>query len=80
MNIEDGSIYLNGVLVHENYTQYTEDTFYEWCDQHSIESVTEATIYKLICSSSDAINSVFDDLGRYIDEEEGLKKFEIIDF
>ena len=80
MNIENGFIYLNGVIVHERYTQYTEDTFYEWCDQHSIQSVTEATIYLLKCSSSDAVNSVFDDLGRYIDAEEGLKKFEIIDF
>ena len=74
-SIESGKITLNGVQVHSGFKQYTEETFFEWLDEHDIESVTEAIIgSNFACSSSAALNSVFDDLGRYIIEEEGLKK------
>ena len=49
----------------------------ERCAEHSIESVTDVNIRDLVCSSSDALNLVFEDLARSIDAEEGLKKFEI---
>ena len=80
-NIEQGCIELNGVKVHSGFKEYQEETFFEWCDKHSIESVTEAVIGAygkgLACSSSAALNSLFDDLGRYIVEDEGLKKLTI---
>ena len=76
-NIESGRIELNGVQVHSGFEQYTEETFYEWCEEHDIETATEAQIKDLVCSSSAALNSVFDDLGRYSDEEEGLKNLKI---
>ena len=52
-----------------------------WCYEHDIETVTEAVIGGLFaCSSSAAVNSIFDDLGRYSDMEEGLKKLTINHF
>ena len=79
-NIEKGIIKLDDVQVHEGYTQYAEDTFGNWCYDSDIYSVTEAYIgakgaddFK--CSSGEALNSLFDDLGRYTDAQEGLKKF-----
>ena len=80
-NIETGSIKLNGVEVHKGYTQYTVGMMDEWRYQKSIESVTEARIGdSFACSSSEALNLVFEDLARNIDHEFGLKKFEIINF
>ena len=68
--------------MHEGYDQYEEALFLEWGKEHNIESVTEAVIggdyiAGFACSSSAALNSIFDDLGRFSDEEEGLKKLEI---
>ena len=80
-NIEQGEIKLNGVEVHSGFIQYTEDTFHEWFDEHRIESVTQAYFGGFFaCSSSNALNSVFDDLGLCIDLEQGLKKLEISGF
>ena len=71
---------LNGAEVHEGYAQYNEDTIYEWGNKHSIQSVYQASFYELACSSSDTLNSVFEDIGRNIDEEEGLKQLKIWGF
>ena len=79
-NIEKGTVMLNGAEVHEGYAQYNEGTFYEWCNEHSIESVSQASFYELACSSSDTLNAVFEDIGRNIDEEEGLKQLKIWGF
>ena len=54
----------------------------EWCAEHKIESVTAACIggdsfVRFKCTSSEALNLVFEDLARSIDYEEGLRKFEI---
>ena len=35
-NIEQGKIMLNGVEVHEGYTQYTAGMMDNWCAEHSI--------------------------------------------
>ena len=75
-NIETGTITLNGVLLHEGYTQYTAGMLDEWRGQKSIEAVTEAYIGdRFACSSSDALNLVLEDLACNIDSEQGLKKF-----
>ena len=85
-NIEKGYIELNGIRVHSGYDQYEEALFLEWGKEHDIESVTEAVIggkaggAGFACSSSAALNSIFDDIGRFSDEEEGLKKLEINKF
>ena len=74
-NIEAGEIKLNGVEVHSGYTQYTAGMLDEWRGQKSIEAVTDVNIFNLTCSSSDALNLVFEDLACNIDSEQGLKKF-----
>ena len=44
-NIEVGIIALNGQQVHSGYKQYEESTtFYMWCYENDIETVTEAVI------------------------------------
>ena len=53
---------------------------HEWCDDKNIESVTAVSIEHLVCSSSEALNLVFEDLARSIDYEVGLRRFEIKDF
>lgn len=52
----------------------------EWCDNYHVQSVSEACIRGLVCTSSEALNLVFEDLGRSIDVEQGLKKLEIAGF
>ena len=50
----------------------------EWCAEHNIESITGACIGgRFKCTSSEALNLVFEDLARSIDYEEGLRVFEI---
>ena len=78
-NIEHGTIELNGVKVHEGFYQCAAGMMAGWSAEHNIESITGACItggFK--CSSSEALNLVFEDLARSIDYEEGLRVFEII--
>ena len=68
-NIEMGTIELNGVQVHKGYAQYTTDLLDKWCSELNIQSsVTEAYIEGLVCTSSETLNLVFEDLGRNIDQ------------
>ena len=81
-NIEQGYITLNGVEVHSGFAQCTAGMMAEWCAEHSIESITAASIGGDIldgfkCTSSEALNLVFEDLARSIDYEEGLRIFKI---
>ena len=81
-NIEVGVIKVNDVQIHEGYTQYTEWTFGDLCYDEDIDYVTEAFIGGKLgeyftCSSSETLNMLFDDVGRFTDAEEGLKKFTI---
>ena len=84
-NIERGVIKVNDVQIHEGYTQYTEWTFGDLCYDEDIDYVTEAFVGGKLgayftCSSSETLNMLFDDVGRFTDAEEGLKKFTIEEF
>jgi len=48
-----------------------------WLTEHDLQSITDAFLYNLDCSSSNVVNSVFDDIGRNVDEVQGLKKLRI---
>ena len=64
--------------VHSGFTQYTPTTFNDWCSENDLEPTTDVFIggqnfqTSFACSSTEVLNSVFEDLGRSIDEEKGL--------
>ena len=62
-NIERGEIKLNKRLVHDGFTEYTAETIVEWVARQ--DKPTEV-IYigdNFKCSSSEIVNSFFEDLG-----------------
>ena len=67
-NIDKGEIILNEVLVHDGFKQYTDNTVNEWREEHKLQPTTDIYICFLTCSSSSVLNSMFDDLGRSIDQ------------
>ena len=86
-NIEKGTITLNGVEVIKDFAQCYAGMMTERCAEHNIESIIAASIKgsasiggDFKCTSSEALNLVFEDLARSIDYEEGLRKFEIKHF
>jgi len=79
-NIEKGMIVLNQVDLLEGFAQYTADTIDEWREDHNLQPTTDVLIGYLTCTSSEVLNSVFDDIGRTIDKEKGLKSFTIWKF
>ena len=83
-NITRGEILLNGNMedpLHEKFAQYTPDYIFDRCAKLKIESTTEILImHGLECTSSEVVNSVFNDLANTIDPEVGLKKFTLKEF
>ena len=73
-NILGGVIMLNGAEVHDgSFVQYTADTFEEMHSVIEYEPVTDIEIKSRFgCTSSEVLNSVIDELGRAVDEEQGL--------
>ena len=63
--------------VSQGFTQYTSDTVDEWRADHDLQPTTEIFLDNLKCSSPEVLNALFNDLGRTIDVEQGLKKFAI---
>ena len=76
-NITKGTIMLDGDKVHEGFVQYTDDTFDEWHSELEYEPITDVSIEMFECTSSEVLNSVIDDIGRAVDEEQGLKSLSI---
>ena len=84
-NIEVGTITLNEVEVHSGFTQCFAGMIKALCRLYKVYSVTDVCISgvrggEFACTSSEALNLVFEDLARSIDYEEGLKKLEISNF
>ena len=48
--------------------------------ENQLQSATVIDLSMLKCSSSEVVNSVFEDLGRVIDKAQGLKKLTVINF
>ena len=72
-NITRSVIMLNGVEVHSGWVQYTTETFDEMHSVIEYEPVTDIVVKdKFTCTSSEVLNSVIDELGRAVDEEQGL--------
>ena len=72
-NIQGGVIQLNLQEVHSGWVQYTADTFEEMHSVIEYEPVTDIEIKdKFSSTSSEVHNSVIDELGRAVDEEQGL--------
>ena len=63
--------------MHSGWTQYSADTVIEWCRQNNFQPTTDITITRLECSSSEVLNSMFEELGHTIDQEHGLKSLAI---
>ena len=63
---------LNGQNVHSGWVQYTADTFDEMHSVIKYEPVTDIQIIDFESTSSEVLNSVIDELGRAVDEEQGL--------
>lgn len=73
MNIEYGSIKLNGVVVHEGWAQWTPETSKFWYqDAADLQPTTDLCLAALSCSSSNMLNTLVDVLGRTINIEQGL--------
>ena len=72
-NIQSGIIKLNGEEVHSGFGQYEPELFQKYVVSEGLPLTTDIFIgddpmmtgFK--CTSSEVINSVFDDLGRTID-------------
>ena len=64
---------LNGVEVHEGWTQYSANTVSEWFKHNKFQPTTDITIGVLECSSSEVLNSIFEELCHTIDQKQGLK-------
>ena len=64
--------------MHEGFKQYTPDALDECLAGHDLQPTTEIWIGGTFkCSSSEVLNALFEDLGRTIDREQGLKRFVI---
>ena len=73
MNIEQGTIKLNDVQVHEGWAQWTPDTSKLWYeDTADMKPTTEIYLEDLECSSSNMLNTLVDVLGRTINTDLGL--------
>ena len=67
-NIEKGLIRLNDVQVHTGFGQYEPETFLHYAVSEGLEPTKDIFIGGgFRCTSSEVVNSVFDDLGRTID-------------
>ena len=72
-NIQTGAIMLNGQEVHSGWVQYAADTFDEMHSVIEYEPVTDIEIKGgFRCTSSEVLNSMIDELGNAVDEEQGL--------
>ena len=76
-NITLGVISLNGTEVHSGWTQYKADTVYDWRKQSNLQPTTDIAIIDLRCTSSEVVNSIFEELGHTIDQESGLENLAI---
>ena len=63
---------LNGEEVHSGFVQYTAATFDEMHSLIEYEPVTDIEIKQFYSSSSEVLNSLIDELGRAVYEENGL--------
>ena len=63
---------LNSQEVHEGWSQYTAYTFDELHSVIEYEPVTDIQMRGFKTTSSEVLNSVIDELGRAVDEEQGL--------
>ena len=63
--------------MHKGFTEYTADTIFKLVAEQ--EEPTEDIFIGdyFMCSSSEIINSVFEDLGQTISDEQGLKHLAI---
>ena len=71
-NIQGGVIQLNLQEVHSGWVKYTADTFDEMHSVIEYEPVTDIEISYFLCTCSEVLNSVIDELGWAVDEEQGL--------
>ena len=80
-NIDQGTIKINEVEVHEGFEQYTPFTVDGWRADYKLKPTVDIFIGGgFSCTSSEVLNSLFDDLGLSIDKEQGLKKLTIEQF
>ena len=69
--------------MHQGFAEYALHTVDGWCAEYNLQPATEIFIggdSGFACSSSEVINSLFENLGRAIDSEQGLKKLSIEGF
>ena len=71
-NIQAGAIMLNGQVVHSGYVQYTAETFEEMHSEIEYQPVTDIEMKSFSSTSAEVLNSLIDELGRAVDEEQGL--------
>ena len=80
-SINMGSIAINGKQIHNGLIQYAGITFEQMRQKCNITQPTsEVILSRLECSSSEVLHSVLDDIGRSIDDEQGLRRLEIEEF
>ena len=66
-NIDSGLIKLNNEQVHTGFGQYEPETFLRYAMSEGLLPTTDIYIGgSFMCSSTEVVNSVFDDLGRTI--------------
>ena len=72
-NILGGQIYLNGKKVHDGWAQYYSGFVEDMCVENKISSITQVEFEYIECSSAQVINSLLDDIGCNIEQEQGIK-------
>ena len=63
---------LNGEEVHSGWVQYNAETFDVIHSAIEYEPVTDIEFKEFGTTSSEVLNAVIDELGRAVDEEQGL--------
>ena len=63
---------LNGQQVHSGFVQYTADIFNEMHSEIEHQPITDIEIKSFLSTSAEVLNSLIDELGRAVDEEQGL--------
>ena len=75
-NIEYGAIMFNELAVHDGWAQYYYGFIEDKCEEKKISSITEVDQLHCVLIPQ-TINSLLDDIGYNIDQEQGLKRLAI---
>ena len=78
--LNDSTIYLNDIRIHKGFRHWNETSFDEIKKGYDTGPTTGFKLDWFKTSSSEVLNQVIDDIGRSLEQHEGLKRLEISNF